>query len=32
MAANCDMLAMAIFLDNYKWDMSDDMKDKMELE
>jgi hypothetical protein len=26
------MLAMAIFLDKYKWDMSDDMKDKMELE
>jgi hypothetical protein len=32
MAANCDMLAMVIFLDKYKRDMLDDMKDKMELE
>jgi hypothetical protein len=31
-AANCDMLAMTIFLDKYKWDMLDDMKDKMESE
>jgi hypothetical protein len=29
-AANCNMLAMAIFLAKYKRDMSDDMKDKLE--
>ncbi len=31
-AAKCNMLAMVIFLDKYKWDMLDDMKDKMESE
>jgi hypothetical protein len=30
-AATCDMLAMAIFLEKYKRDMPEDMKDKVEL-
>jgi hypothetical protein len=31
-AANCGMLAMAIFLEKYKQEMSDDMKNKVEME
>jgi hypothetical protein len=29
-AANCDMLAMAVFLEKYKREMSDELKDKLE--
>ena len=27
---NCDVLAIALFIKKYKWDLSDDVKDEIE--
>ena len=29
-AANCDVLAIALFIEKYKWDLSEDIKDRIE--